>query len=158
MSIFVKFYLGPDRPGVTFAEVLTDGNVGDVKTALNLVAEVGSDIASFTADAAYDAAAHLRCASSTQHQSRRFADQDSSEIEAARHPAQCSRSHKHEGEEDRSQKAEAALSQRECGRDLVGSKNKLRFRVGRLRRRINCSASRATSIAWALDAKETNAE
>jgi hypothetical protein len=72
-----KLHLGPDRSAVTFAEILTDRNVDDVKTAFNLVDEVGSDIASFTAEAAYDTAAHLRCCSSTQPQSLRFADQDS---------------------------------------------------------------------------------
>ena len=97
-----KLRLGSDRSGVSFAEVVTDGNVGDVKTALNLVDEVGSDIASFTSDAAYDTAAHLRCCSSTQRQSLRFADQDSNAIETARHPTQCWRSHNHEGEGDRS--------------------------------------------------------
>ncbi len=97
-----KLHLGPDRSAVTFAEILTDRNVDDVKTAFNLVDEVGSDIASFTADAAYDTAAHLRCCSSTQRQSLRFSDQDSNEIETARHPTQGSRSHNHEGEGDRS--------------------------------------------------------
>ena len=36
------------------AEVLTDGNADDAKTTLNLIDEVEGDIASFTADAAYD--------------------------------------------------------------------------------------------------------
>jgi len=49
-----KLHLGVDQSGVIVAEVLTDGNVDDAKTALNLVNEVEYDIASFTADAAYD--------------------------------------------------------------------------------------------------------
>ena len=36
------------------AEVLTDGNINDAKAALELLDEVESDIASLTADAAYD--------------------------------------------------------------------------------------------------------
>ncbi len=49
-----KLHLGVDRSGVIVAEVLTDGNADDAKTALNLIDEVEGDIASFTADAAYD--------------------------------------------------------------------------------------------------------
>jgi IS5 family transposase len=49
-----KLHLGVDQSGVIVAEVLTDGNVDDAKSALNLVNEVECDIASFTADAAYD--------------------------------------------------------------------------------------------------------
>ncbi len=36
------------------AQVLTDGNADDAVTGLSLIEEVGGDIASFTADAAYD--------------------------------------------------------------------------------------------------------
>ena len=46
-----KLHLGVDQSGVIDAEVLTDGNVDNAKTALNLVNEVECDIASFTADA-----------------------------------------------------------------------------------------------------------
>ena len=49
-----KLHLGVDQSGVIVAEVLTDGNADDAKTALNLIDEVEGDIASFTADAAYD--------------------------------------------------------------------------------------------------------
>jgi IS5 family transposase len=49
-----KLHLGVDRSGVIVAEVLTDGNINDAKTALELLDEVESDIASLTADAAYD--------------------------------------------------------------------------------------------------------
>ncbi len=49
-----KLHLGVDRSGAIVAEVLTDGNANDAKTALNLIDEVEGDIASFTADAAYD--------------------------------------------------------------------------------------------------------
>ena len=49
-----KLHLGVDRSGVIVAEILTDGNVNDAKMALELIDEVPDDIASFTADAAYD--------------------------------------------------------------------------------------------------------
>ncbi len=49
-----KLHLGVDRSGVIVAEVLTDGNADDAKTALHLLDEIEGDIASFTADAAYD--------------------------------------------------------------------------------------------------------
>jgi len=39
---------------VIVAEALTDGNADDAKTAQSLIDEVEGDIASFTADAAYD--------------------------------------------------------------------------------------------------------
>jgi len=39
---------------VIIAEVLTDGNADDARTALGLIDEVDGDLASFTADAAYD--------------------------------------------------------------------------------------------------------
>ena len=49
-----KLHLGVDRFGVIVAETLSDGNADDAKTALNLIDDVEGDIASFTADAAYD--------------------------------------------------------------------------------------------------------
>ena len=49
-----KLHLGVDQSGVIVAEVLTDGNADDAKTAQSLIDEVEGDIASFTADAAYD--------------------------------------------------------------------------------------------------------
>jgi IS5 family transposase len=52
-----KLHLGVDESGVIVAEVLTGGNADDAKTALNLIDGVEGDIASFTADAAYDTAA-----------------------------------------------------------------------------------------------------
>jgi hypothetical protein len=48
-----KLHLGLDRSGVIVAEVLTEGDGHDSNTALNLIDEI-DDIASFTADAAYD--------------------------------------------------------------------------------------------------------
>ena len=45
-----------DRSGVIIAEVLTDGNADDARTALGLIDEM-DDVASFTADAAYDTTA-----------------------------------------------------------------------------------------------------
>jgi hypothetical protein len=49
-----KLHLGVDRSGVIVAEVLTDGDVNDAKTALDLIDEVKCDVRSITADAAYD--------------------------------------------------------------------------------------------------------
>ena len=48
-----KLHLGVDRSGVIIAEVLTDGKADDARTALGLINEMG-DVASFTADPAYD--------------------------------------------------------------------------------------------------------
>jgi hypothetical protein len=49
-----KLHLGVDRSGVIVAEVLTDGDVNDAKTALALIDNVEGDIETLTADAAYD--------------------------------------------------------------------------------------------------------
>jgi hypothetical protein len=49
-----KLHLGVNRSGVIVAEVLTDGNADDARTALGLIDDVDGEIASFTADAAYD--------------------------------------------------------------------------------------------------------
>ncbi|MAE69824.1 MAG: hypothetical protein CME06_05080 [Gemmatimonadetes bacterium] len=49
-----ELHLGVDRSGEIVAEVLTDRNADDARTALSLVDEI-DEIASFTADAAYDA-------------------------------------------------------------------------------------------------------
>jgi IS5 family transposase len=52
-----KLHLGTDRTGIIVAEVLTDGNVSDAKTALEHIDEVKYDITSVTADSAYDTVA-----------------------------------------------------------------------------------------------------
>jgi hypothetical protein len=44
-----KLHLGVDRSGVIIAEVLTDGNADDARTALGLIDEM-DDLASFTTD------------------------------------------------------------------------------------------------------------
>jgi IS5 family transposase len=49
-----KLHLGVDRSGSIVAEILTDGDSDDSRTALNLIDEIKDDVASFTADAAYD--------------------------------------------------------------------------------------------------------
>jgi IS5 family transposase len=49
-----KLHLGVDRSGAIVAEVLTDGNIDDAKTAIDLIDAIEDDIASLTADAAYD--------------------------------------------------------------------------------------------------------
>ena len=58
-----KLHLGVDRSGVIVAEVLTDGNADDARTALGLIDDADGDIASFTADAAYDTTAIYNVAS-----------------------------------------------------------------------------------------------
>jgi hypothetical protein len=52
-----KLHLGVDRSGVICAEVLTGGNADDARSAPSLIDGVDGDIASFTADAAYDTVA-----------------------------------------------------------------------------------------------------
>jgi IS5 family transposase len=49
-----KLHLGVDRSGMIIAAVLTDGNADDARTALGLIVAVDGELASFTADAAYD--------------------------------------------------------------------------------------------------------
>jgi IS5 family transposase len=49
-----KLPLCVDESGVIVAEILTGGNADDAKTGLNLIDDVEGDIASFTADVAYD--------------------------------------------------------------------------------------------------------
>jgi len=49
-----KLHLGVDRSGVIVAEVLTEGNINDANTALEIIDEVKNDITSITADSAYD--------------------------------------------------------------------------------------------------------
>jgi len=56
-----KLHLGVDRSGAIVAEVLTDGDAHDSNTALDLIDEI-DDIASFTADAAYDTIANYDAA------------------------------------------------------------------------------------------------
>jgi hypothetical protein len=52
-----RLRLGVDRSGMILAGVLTDGRADDARTALGLIDEVDGDIASFTADTAYDTTA-----------------------------------------------------------------------------------------------------
>jgi hypothetical protein len=49
-----KLHLGVDRTGMIVAQALTHGSADDAKAALDLIDSVEDDIASFTADAAYD--------------------------------------------------------------------------------------------------------
>ena len=49
-----KLHLGVDGSGVIVAQALTDGNTDDAKTALDLIDKIEGEIASVTADAAYD--------------------------------------------------------------------------------------------------------
>jgi len=57
-----KLHLGVDRSGAIIAEVLTNGNADDARTALDLVDTVEGDVVSFTADAAYDTIAIYQAA------------------------------------------------------------------------------------------------
>jgi transposase len=57
-----KLHLGVDRSGAIIAEVLTNGNADDARTALDLVDKVEGDVVSFTADAAYDTIAIYQAA------------------------------------------------------------------------------------------------
>jgi hypothetical protein len=52
-----KLHLAVDRSGVIVAEALTEGHVDDARTALQLIDAVDGDIASVTADGAYDSIA-----------------------------------------------------------------------------------------------------
>jgi hypothetical protein len=52
-----KLHLGVDESGVIVAEIMTGGNADDAKTGLDLIDDVQGEIASFTADAAYDTTA-----------------------------------------------------------------------------------------------------
>ena len=52
-----KLHLGVDRSGVILAQALTEGYVDDATTAITLIEAVDDDIASVTADTAYDSIA-----------------------------------------------------------------------------------------------------
>jgi transposase len=49
-----KLHIGVDESGLIVAEALTHGSADDAKTAVDFIDVVENDIASFTADAAYD--------------------------------------------------------------------------------------------------------
>ncbi len=49
-----KLHIGVDRIGMIVAEILTNGDANDGRTALDLIDEVKCDITSITADTAYD--------------------------------------------------------------------------------------------------------
>ncbi len=57
-----KLHLGVDRSGVIVAELLTGGSVDDSNTALDLLDTIKDDIASFTAESAYDTIANYDAA------------------------------------------------------------------------------------------------
>jgi len=59
-----KLHLGVDGDGVIVAQVLTDGAADDAKAGVNLIADVAGEIASVTADAAYDTVAIYEAAAS----------------------------------------------------------------------------------------------
>jgi len=49
-----KLHIGVDESGSIVTEALTHGSADDAKTALDLIGTIEDDIASFTADSAYD--------------------------------------------------------------------------------------------------------
>jgi hypothetical protein len=49
-----KLHIGVDRTGEIMAQTLTHGSADDARTAMDLIDGIEDDIASFTADAAYD--------------------------------------------------------------------------------------------------------
>ena len=55
-----KLHLAVDRTGKIAAQALTHGCADDAKAALDLIDGIADDIASFTADAAYDTLATVR--------------------------------------------------------------------------------------------------
>ena len=57
-----KLHLGVDRPGVIVAQAVTEPTVDDATTGIGLVEQVDGDIASVTADAAYDTIAFYEAA------------------------------------------------------------------------------------------------
>ena len=59
-----KLYIGVDHSGVIVAQALTDGTADDAKTGLSLIDSVAGNIASITADAAYDTIAIYEAAHS----------------------------------------------------------------------------------------------
>jgi len=63
-----KLHLGVDRAGVIVAHVLTDATVDDATVGIALIAAAPSDIASVTADAAYDSVAFYEAASARHAQ------------------------------------------------------------------------------------------
>ena len=52
-----KLHLGVDRSGVIVAQVLTDSNVDDANTGVDLIGQVDGTLMSVTGDAAYDTSA-----------------------------------------------------------------------------------------------------
>ena len=58
-----KLHLGVDRSGVIVAHALTEATVDDATTAIELIEAVDGDLASVTADAAYDTVAFYEAAS-----------------------------------------------------------------------------------------------
>ena len=57
-----KLHLGVDRSGVIIAQALTDATVDDAVTGADLIGAVDGDVASVTADAAYDTLAFYNSA------------------------------------------------------------------------------------------------
>ena len=63
-----KLHLGVDRSGVIVAHMLTDATVDDATVGIDLIGAAAGDIASVTADAAYDTVAFHEAASARRAQ------------------------------------------------------------------------------------------
>ena len=71
-----KLHLGVDRSGVIVAHVLTEATVDDATVGIDLIGAAAGDIASVTADAAYDTVAFYEAAERAPRAGGRAADQD----------------------------------------------------------------------------------
>jgi hypothetical protein len=95
-----RLHLGVDRCGAIVAQGLTPGNTDDAATALCLIDEVEADIASFTADAAYDTIAIYQAAAARGAKVV-VPPTKPAMVSRCRPRSERSRSHDHEAEEDR---------------------------------------------------------
>ena len=103
-----KLHLAVDRSGVIIAQALTEGHVDDATTAIDLIDAVDGDIASVTADAAYDSIAFYDAAgargATVVVPPTKTAQGVSTETAVER-----SRSHDQEGEGDRTASVEEGV-------------------------------------------------
>ena len=103
-----KLHLAVDRSGVIIAEALTEGHVDDATTALHLIDAVDGDIASVTADGAYDSIAIYDAAGAAWRDRRGASDQHAYGVTTPT-AVDCSRSHDQEGEGDRTTSVEEGV-------------------------------------------------
>lgn len=89
-----SLHLGVDRSGVIVAHALTEATADDATVGIDLIGTTVGDIASVTADAAYDTVAFYEAASARHAPGGRAADQDGEGV-APRATIECARSHDH---------------------------------------------------------------